>query len=85
MVDVQAVVCFQIPSSEQNIFGVEFGTADDDKVVVMREGKTLVVEMAGVEVGVTIIDEERFSFKLEEIPKDAVDEGIKIADEELSN
>ena len=48
----------------------------------MREGKTVVVEMAGVEVGVTITDED---FELEEIPKDAVDEGIKIADEELSN
>ena len=90
MVDVQAVVCFQIPSSGQNIFGIELDTSDDDKVlfkiwVDVREGKTVVVEIAGVEVGVTIIDEEWFCFELEEIPKDAVDEEIMIADVELSN
>ena len=52
----------------------------------MREGKTVVVTMADVEVGVlvSIIDEDRLSVKVSEILKDS-DEGMMIADVEFTN
>ena len=51
----------------------------------MREGKPVVVKTADVEVGVSIIDEERFSVEVSEILKDSVDEGMMIADVEFKN
>ena len=51
----------------------------------MREGKTVVVKMADVEVGVSIIDEDRLSVEVSGILKDSVDEGMTIADVEFTN
>ena len=41
--------------------------------------------MADVEVGVSIIDEDRLSVEVSEILKDPVVEGIMIADVEVTN
>ena len=51
----------------------------------MREGKPVVVKMADVEVGVSIIDEDRFFVEGSEILKDSVDEGMMNADVEFTN